>query len=97
MPKDIGKKTTMIKVLEVDQWTSTGNVANFSMEEWEKDTQGTLAKVAGGDSEAIKVIFGGRARVLTVHDFSQPYIGDVWFKEENGKLVLYKCNYDSSD
>jgi len=82
-----------MKVLEVDQWTSTGNVTDFTMDEFE------LANVHGGDSEAAQAIFGGSAKVREVSENASPYIGNVWFKTDpqTGKLVHYKSNYDSSD
>jgi hypothetical protein len=44
-----------MKVLEVDQWTSTGNVEKFSFKDFD------LEKVKGGDSEAVKLIFAAKA------------------------------------
>lgn len=88
-----------IKVLEVDQWTSTGDVSNFTLAEWEKDPRGTLAKMKGGDSEAARVIFGGHARVMEVAEHQGPSIGNVWFRESevDGLLTRWQANYDSSD
>ena len=89
------------KVVEVDQWTSTGSVIKFSLAEWESDPEGTLAKVKGGDSEAARVIFGGHVRVLEVTEDQGPQIGNVWFREvetPSGKeLRPWRSNYDSSD
>jgi hypothetical protein len=87
----------MVKILEVDQWTSTGNVAAFSMEQWEKDLVGTLLKVKGGDSEAAFKIFGGHAKVKQVNEDHYPDISYVWYREENGKLKKWRWCYDSSD
>lgn len=85
-----GKK---IKVLEVDQWTSTGNVQNFTMEDF------NLGKVKGGDSEAAKQIFGGHAAIREVSPQDAPHIGEVWYisDPQSNKLKFYKANYDSSD
>ncbi len=82
-----------MKVLEVDQWTSTGNVTDFTMDDFE------LENVHGGDSEAIRKIFGGSSRVIEVSENASPSIGNVWFRTDpnTGKLVYYKANYDSSD
>lgn len=86
-----------IKVLEVDQWTSTGSFKGLTMADFEKDREGTLLKVKGGDAEAARVIFGGRARVIEVSEDNRPDIGSVWLQETNGQWTTYKCNYDSSD
>ena len=87
-----------VKVLEVDQWTSTGNVAGTKMEDWEADTNKMLRSVRGGDSEAAQAIFGGHAVIREVSEFSGPSVGNVWFKpDENGILKLWKHNYDSGD
>ena len=82
-----------VRVVETDQWTSTGNVTDFSMEDFD------LAAVQGGDSEAAKAIFGGRGHVIEVAEDAQPSIGNVWFRPdpETGKLKIWRANYDSSD
>lgn len=80
-----------IKVLEVDQWTSTGNVKDYNFKTFE------LQKVSGGDSEAIRRIFGGHAFVKEVSPKAIPPIGNVWFTEVDGHFAYYKSNYDSSD
>lgn len=82
-----------IKVLEVDQWTSTGNITDYNFETFE------LSKVTGGDSEAARTIFGGTAHVHEVFAKDCPSIGRVWYIEDSKtkKFTLYKSNYDSSD
>jgi hypothetical protein len=81
----------MLKVLEVDQWTSTGNVSDFTLEDFD------LQKVEGGDAGAAKVIFGGDARIREVPHAGVPSKGNVWFiPGDNGKLRLFKANYDTS-
>jgi hypothetical protein len=81
-----------MKVIEVDQFTSTGNLREQPFDEV------TLGGIEGGDSEAAKVIFGGRFNVREVSETQNPSIGYVWFKKgENGKPELYKSNYDTSD
>lgn len=80
-----------IRILEVDQWTSTGNVKDFTLEDFDP------AKVRGGDSEAIRKI-GGWARIIEVDEDARPSIGHVWFRPgPDGKLQHWKANYDSSD
>ena len=80
-----------MKVLEVDQWTSTGNVEEFNFETFE------LQNVQGGDSLSARLIFGGHAAVKDVDEDAQPTIGHVWYVEAHGKFIRYKVNYDSSD
>lgn len=80
-----------INVIEVDQWTSTGNI-----KEQDFNTVG-LQDVEGGDSLAAKQIFGGSFRRKTVGEDEHPTMGTVWFKRgPDGKCELYKYNYDSS-
>ena len=80
-----------IKVLEVDQWTSTGNVRDYNFKSFNLET------VVGGDSEAAKAIFGGHARIYEVNENDKPSLGRVWFTEVDDRFKLYKANYDSSD
>jgi hypothetical protein len=80
-----------VKVLEVDQWTSTGNVEEFNFETFE------LQNVQGGDSLSARLIFGGHAAVKDVEDTAEPTIGHVWYVEAYGKFIKWKVNYDSSD
>jgi hypothetical protein len=80
-----------IKVLEVDQWTSTGNVRDYNFKSF------TLDNVVGGDSAAAKAIFGGYARIYDVQENQRPSKGYVWFTEVEERFKLYKANYDSSD
>jgi len=82
---------TKVKVLEVDQWTSTGNISNFTFDDFD------LEKVTGGDSETIRLIANGSASIREVGMNSTPYIGTAWFIEgSDGKLEFWKANYDSS-
>jgi len=86
------KQPKKIKILEVDQWTSTGNVKNFTFKNFE------IGKVGGGDSEAIRQISGGHAIIKEVDENDYPSKGNVWFRAgKNGKLEYWKSNYDSSD
>lgn len=80
-----------MKVLEVDQWTSSGDVSQYNFETF------SLDKIHGGDSESARAIFGGWAKVKEVEENAKPTIGNVWFIEENGKFKKWKANYDTSD
>lgn len=42
-----------MKVLQVDQWSSTGNFSGLTLEDFEKDPTGSLQKVKGGDAEEL--------------------------------------------
>lgn len=86
-----------VKILETDQWTSTGNIEGTKLEDWETDTDLMLANVKGGDSEAAKKMFGGRAYVREVEEDDYPTIGSVWFKpDEAGVLRKWHANPDTS-
>ena len=81
-----------MRVLEVDQWTSTGNVEEHTMKDFD------INGVEGGDAKAAREIFGGHAKILEVHEESRPRCGYVWFiTGEDGKLKFWKGSYDSSD
>lgn len=86
-----GEGMAKIKVLEVDQWTSTGNVTKFTFADFD------LGQVTGKDSQAIRELGLASARILEVEESDEPGMGDVWFREgQSGKLELWKANYDSS-
>jgi hypothetical protein len=84
------------EVLEVDQWTSTGNVTKQS---WDALKAGGIDAVSGGDSEAIRQIFGGDFKFRTVDVAREgPRIARVWFvRDEDGFPQFFASNYDSSD
>lgn len=85
----------MIDVLEVDQWTSTGDV---KLHLWDALKASGLDAITGGDSRAARLIFGGRLRFYQVNPLLQPSIGSVWFtRGEDGYPKFYRANYDSSD
>jgi len=87
-----------VRVLEVDQWTSTGNVEGTKLADWESNQKDMLNSRMGGDSEAARTIFGGSARVIEVREDAEPWLGNVWFREdEQGLLFRWKFNYDSGD
>jgi len=79
-------------VLEVDQWTSTGNVIGRAIEDFR------LEDVQGGDAKAVRDLGIACARLREVGDTARPSTGYVWFRpDEDGKLVFYRATYDSSD
>mgnify|MGYP003145194810 FL=1 len=83
-----------VEILEIDQWTSTGDVLTFS---WEELKQHGIGCVTGGDSEAIRVIFGGTFNFRKVNETDTPLIGNVWMiKNEKGYPAVWKTRYDSS-
>ena len=86
-----------LEVLEVDQWTSTGDVRQIPWDDLKHDTS-TIDNITGGDSEAAKRIFGGRLWFRTIRKNTTPSIGNVWFtRGEDGLPKFYAANYDSSD
>ena len=86
-----------VKVLEVDQWTSTGNVGGTRLSDWETDRGKMLCLLTGGDAPAIRSLGLNHAVVREVYESSEPSMGNVWFKpDENGVLKSWKYNYDSS-
>ena len=90
----------MIKVLEVNQWMSTGDLKAFKWDEL-VDAYGNvnLDCVSGGDSEAIQQICGSGASVKEVNETDTPPWASVWFikDKKTGRMEYYKANYDSSD
>lgn len=80
-----------VKVLEVDQWTSTGNVERFSFKDFDP------REVGGGDSDAIRLIFVVKAQVKEVDENDEPPLARVWYREgAEGKLERWKARCDSS-
>jgi len=87
-----------VRVLEVDQWTYTGNIEGTKLVDWEENQKDMLNSRTGGDAEAIRAIFGGSARTMMVDESAEPMLGHVWFREnEQGLLFRWKFTYDSSD
>ena len=81
-----------MKVLEVDQWTSTGNVSNYTMNDFD------INQIDGGDAKTVRALGIASFEIKEVSEDARPRIGYVWFKDgEDGKLEKYKANYDSSD
>ncbi len=81
-----------VNIIEVDQWTSTGD-----MKERDFDTL-ELKDIEGGDCMAARMLFGGRFIRRIVPEIGSPMIGSVWFRKgADGKCELWKFNYDSSD
>jgi hypothetical protein len=54
--------------------------------------------IRGGDTDAIKSIFGGHVRHRLVKEDTGPREGVYWFRRgPGGELVLWKYRMDSSD
>ena len=84
-----------IYILETDQWTSTGNVADFMFDELASPE--FRQNIRGGDSETAVVIFGGRITLRSVRESQGPSMGSVWYiKGPDGKAQFYLACYDSS-
>jgi len=89
-----------IKVLQVDQWTSTAkNIKDFTLEDFEpRNLRKTLSLLCGGDAKAIQKIGIANATIREVEENSRPPIAHVWFiTGPDGKLRFFKANYDCSD
>lgn len=81
-----------MKVIEVDQWTSSGNMETIPFDSV------SLEQITGGDSEAAKTIFGGHFEIKEISEGDSPTIGNVWFKKgTDGNCEFYKSNFDTSD
>jgi hypothetical protein len=95
-PRHTAETTTdRFEILEVDQWTSTGDLASH---DWEDLRRFGVYAVHGGDSEAARAIFGGRLMFRQVTADDRPFIGHVWYRRgPDGKPVPYLAHYDSSD
>jgi len=77
-----------MEIIEVDQWTSSGNIDKLDFDSV------TLNEIKGGDSESVKVIFGGNFVRKTVKENEQPDTGNVWYrKNKNGKCELWRYNF----
>lgn len=63
------------------------------------DDNETLEKFTGGDTKAIKALFGGNfVRLTDVPSSRQPDWAEMWFSEDpDGNMFLWKYKYDSSD
>lgn len=89
-----------VTVLEVDQWTSTGDLGKFTMAEVEQLLKkGKKPEVHGGDSEAIRLLEIDQWKIREVDEQWMPPLARVWFIEgPDGKLTKWygKENYDSS-
>jgi hypothetical protein len=85
-------KNGNVTVIQVDQWTSSGNVEKIPFDKL------SLNAITGGDSKAAKAIFGGHFKIKVVPFNSSPTTGYVWLiKSKNGYPVKWKYNYDTSD
>lgn len=86
----------LIKVVELDQWSSTADgITEMSMEDFEK--REAFKNLKGGYAAVIKEMFGGHFEIKEVTTEQGPSIGRVWFAESySNKLYRYKTNYDSS-
>ena len=103
-PRYLNPNKSIPRIIEMDQWHAQEIIRPIKRGEsipfeviW--DDNEALSNITGGDTEAIKAIFGGNLNRLTdVPADKGPRIGSVWFKEsDNGDIELYKSNYDSSD
>lgn len=84
-----------VRVLEVDPWTSTGNLTSYP---WRKlRLMKNAGAIEGGDAAAARAIFGGHWQWYTATRDETPPLGRVWYAQRGGRAELYRTNYDSSD
>lgn len=90
-----------IKVLQVDQWTSTAeNIKNFTIDDFApQNIRETVNKLFGGDAKTAQTIGITGVMIREVdEETDKPPIANVWFKPgPGGKLQFFKANYDCSD
>lgn len=80
------------KIVEVDQWTSTGNVEGLTLENF------AVERVTGGDADVARQVGIASGRIREVYGNQRPSKGSVWLRpNEDGKLEQWKANYDTSD
>lgn len=83
-----------VKVLEIDQWASTGNVEDFTLDNFDRD------KVHGGDAEAAQAIVLGsfRGEIREVEENWEPPYTKVWYRPTGpgGKLHRWKTGIPDS-
>lgn len=87
-----------VEVIEVDQWSSTGDITEHSFEDVKACINACgpdeVPDIEGGDAEAAQAIFGGRYEVKEVDEDARPRKAMVWYVEgENGEMKQYKANY----
>ncbi|MBI3633424.1 MAG: hypothetical protein HY226_03980 [Candidatus Vogelbacteria bacterium] len=76
-----------VTVLEVDQFTSTGQIFDMN-----KIAVSAIRSRVGRFNRIYHV-----AILSDVDESDGPSIGNVWYRsDESGKMILWKSNYDSS-
>ena len=86
-----------IEVIEIDQWSATGDIHKWSFAEFKEVIEASDTNnppdIEGGDAEAIQKIIGGRYDVKTVRESDSPRKGYIWYREsDDGSLERYKSN-----
>ncbi len=80
-----------MRVLETDQWTSTGDVEGSPASAF------CLEAVTGGDSAAARALGIARGEWLSVEPGAMPPVGSVWFfVDQAQRLRKWRASYDSS-
>lgn len=81
----------VVRVLEVDQWTASGNVEAFTADTFSLDA------VVGSGAASVRAMGIARAQWRNVRTSDRPLIGSVWFRHmPDGMLKRWKQNIDSS-
>lgn len=81
----------LIKILEVDQFSSGAEIEKYNFETFDP------ANLESNGAKAAQKIFGGRYIVREVKPKDRPMMGRVWYTEVKNYFKLYRANYDSSD
>lgn len=86
------------EVIAMDQWSSTGDLDQWSYEEMKSTIEnledGYAPSIEGGDAKAAQQIHGGRYDVKEVGEDDTPSKGMVWFIEgDDGGLERHKTNF----
>lgn len=85
------QEVSLVKVIEVDQWSSTGCKGLMF-------DAAVLASMQSPDAEVARDIGIAKLDRKVVLETANPEIGKVWFRRGMaGEMELWKSNYDTSD
>lgn len=91
MPLAKALKANARYVIEVDQWTSSGDIRNVPFDKL------FVTKINGPAAETAVDLEIASMTLRLVLDSETPQTARVWFvKDPNGMPYLWKANYDSS-
>lgn len=83
-----------ITVIEIDQFTQTGDIGEFSFDELRQLIEKNDPPQIDNIKANARKLFNGRFSVKTVSADDKPTPGYVWFTEnKNGNVIEYKKNF----